>query len=135
MGAFKYIRENEKSIYRDKDRQRELVYALARSSSIERPDGPTKLAKARSIGYKAKRGYIVVRVRVNKGSFRRVRPVHARRPSKTGIYYNLSISKKKIAENRAAKRYPNMDILGSYFLGDNGKYQWYEVVMHDRLAK
>ena len=129
MGSFKYIRENERKIYED----RGFLLKIQGESITVRVDRPTKLTKAKSLGYKAKQGYIIVRTRVAKGSYRRPRPTHARRPSKTGLYFNLDISKKKIAEFRASRVYKNMQVLGSYLVAKNGQYDWFEIVMKDPI--
>ncbi len=135
MGSFKYIRDNERLMFKDKAAKRALLLNAEKGSILERVERPTRLTRAKMLGFKAKEGYIIVRARVAKGSFRRPRPVHARRPSKTGLYFNLAVSKQKIAENRAQKTYKNMDVLGSYFLVENGQYKWFEVVMHDWAIK
>ena len=131
MGSFKYIHNNEKIMLKDKKRKRELLLEMQNTPMIVRIDRPTKLARAKLLGYKAKQGYIVLRVRVSKGGFRRPRPVHARRPSKTGLYFNLAISKQKMAEQRAFRYYRNMEVVGSYLLVGNGKYNWFEIIMRD----
>ncbi len=133
MGSFKYIRDNERLMFKDKATKRALLLSAEKGSILERVERPTRLTRAKMLGYKAKPGYVIVRVRVAKGGFRRPRPVHARRPSKTGLYFNLAVSKQKIAEARAQKTYKNMDVSGSYFLVENGQYKWFEVVLHDRV--
>jgi len=40
-------------------------------------------------------------------------------------------SLRKIAEARAAKKFPNLKVLNSYWLWKDGKYQWFEVIMVD----
>jgi large subunit ribosomal protein L15e len=131
MGAFKYIRKNERNSNRDAERKKEILTEVRSRPLISRMPSPSKIARAHSLGYKAKQGYITVLARVGKGSFRRPRPVHARRPSKAGIYYNLSVSKQKIAEDRVLKRYPNMKLLGSYLLTEDGKDKWFEVLLKE----
>ncbi len=133
MGAYKYIIKNERNVYRDKNRKKELLISLSDSPIIERIKRPTRLAKAKSLGYSTKKGIIVVRVRVGKGLFRRERPVHARRPSKTGLYFGYKKDKLKIAAERALKRYKNMEFLGGYPLVDNGKYKWFELILRQKL--
>ncbi len=132
MGSFKYIQESERKLFKDKAAKRELLLTAEREPIAIRLGHPTRLTRAKMLGYRAKQGYIVVRIRVAKGSFRRPRPVHARRPSKTGIYFNLAISKRKMAENRARRVFKNMDVLGSYFITENGQYKWFEVVMREK---
>ncbi len=132
MGASKYIHANEIAIYKNEDRKKELLKEVRNKPIIFRVEKPTKLTRAKALGYHAKQGYIIVRVKVNKGDFRRPRPNHARRPSKSGIYYKLAVSKEDIAKNRAAKVYRNMNVLGAYFLIEDGKSKWFEVILLDK---
>jgi large subunit ribosomal protein L15e len=37
----------------------------------------------------------------------------------------------RIAEERAAKRFPNLEVLNSYWVGQDGKAKWYEVILVD----
>jgi len=100
--------------------------------TIVRVERPTRINRARAIGYKAKQGYVVVRVRVRKGGLNRPRPRSGRRPKRMGVYgYSPAKSAQLIAEERAAKKYPNLVVLGSYWVGEDGVYKWYEVVMVD----
>jgi large subunit ribosomal protein L15e len=131
MGSFRYIQDNERKLFKDKTLKRELLLTAEKEPILLRLGHPTRLTRAKMLGYRAKQGYIIVRVRVAKGGFRRPRPVHARRPSKTGLYFNLAISKKRTAEVRARKKFKNMDVLGSYFIVENGQYKWFEVIMRD----
>ncbi len=133
MGAFKYIRQNERLINKSKERKAEIIQQVTKEPILVRVDRPTKIARARMLGYKSKNGFVVVRVRVSKGSFRRPRINHARKPSKTGMYLNLSKSKRIIAEERASRVYRNMSLVGSYFLTENGQYKWFEVLMKDPI--
>ena len=129
MGSYKYIHANEIALYKNDERKKEILQEVRNQPILQRIERPTKPAKAKTIGYKAKQGYIVVRVRVSKGDFRRPRANHARRPSKSGLYYKLSVSKEDIARNRALKAYKNMEVIGSYFLIEDGKNKWFEIVM------
>lgn len=71
---------------------------------------PTRINKARQYGYKAKQGIIVVRVRLRRGPFNRRRPNSGRRPKRMGVYgITTSKSLQLIAEERAARKHPNME--------------------------
>ena len=37
-------------------------------------------------------------------------------------------SLQRIAEERAARKYPNMEVLNSYWVAEDGKRKWYEVI-------
>lgn len=103
-----------------------------REGSFVRVDRPTRLDRARALGYRAKQGIVVVRARVRKGGLRKHRIRKGRRPKRKGI---LKITMKKniqrIAEERTSKRYPNLEVLASYWVGEDGKHKWYEVIMVD----
>ena len=111
---------------------RERMMQWRKQPSIVRIPKPTRLDRARALGYKAKQGIIVVRVRVRKGGLNRPRPRSGRRPKRMGVYgYAPAKSTQLIAEERAARKYPNMEVLGSYWVGDDGKYVYYEVILVD----
>ena len=103
-----------------------------RQPSIVRVEKPTRLDRARALGYKAKQGFVVVRVRVRKGGLRKPRPDSGRRPKRMGVYgYTTWKSLRLIAEERAARKYPNLEVLNSYYVGEDGRYKWYEVILVD----
>ncbi len=97
---------------------------------------PTRIDRARSLGYKAKRGGIfVVRSRVRRGGLNRPKIMGGRRPRR--MAYNKLTPKKSlqwIAEERAADKYPNCEVLNSYYVGEDGKYKYYEVIMVDPVC-
>jgi large subunit ribosomal protein L15e len=37
----------------------------------------------------------------------------------------------RIAEERTAKRYPNLEVLNSYWVGEDGRQKYYEVILVD----
>ncbi|HJJ82249.1 MAG TPA: 50S ribosomal protein L15e, partial [Methanocorpusculum sp.] len=41
---------------------------------------------------------------------------------------------KSIAEERAQNRYPNMEVLNSYWVGQDGKAKYFEVILVDRAS-
>ncbi|MCL5788394.1 MAG: 50S ribosomal protein L15 [Candidatus Marsarchaeota archaeon] len=93
---------------------------------------PTRIERARALGYKKKPGFVVVRVRVRKGHPFKVRPRAGRRPKRMGIRkITYAISDRLIAENRALKRYRNLRLMGSYLAGEDGQQKWFEVVMRE----
>ena len=132
MGSYKYIHANEIALYKNDERKRDVLKEVRDQPIVNRIERPTKLTRARAVGYHAKQGYIVVRVRVGKGDFRRERQNHARRPSKSGIYYKLAVSKEGIARNRALRVFRNLEVVGSYFLVEDGKNKWFEVILVDK---
>lgn len=103
-----------------------------RGKSIQRIEKPSRLDRARALGYKAKRGYVIVRVRVSKGGLRKIPPRMGRRQKRMGVSkIKRQLSLKKIAEMRAKRKFKNLEVLGSYYIGEDGRFKWFEVVMYD----
>lgn len=100
--------------------------------ATQRIEAPSRLDRAHQLGYRAKQGYIVVRQRVTRGARHKPRPVRGRKPKKQGTSkITPAKSRKWIAEERAARNYPNLAVLGSYYAAEDGKYFWYEVILVD----
>lgn len=95
---------------------------------------PTRLDRARSLGYKAKQGIIVVRQRVPKGAHYRPQLFRkgGRRPKHNRQLMILDKSYQLIAEQRANIKYINMEVLNSYWVAEDGKHKWFEVILVDR---
>jgi large subunit ribosomal protein L15e len=106
-----------------------------REPTVCRIERPTRLDRARALGYKAKQGIIVVRVRVRRGGLRKPRPNKGRKASKMGMAkITMKKSLKRIAEERAAKHYPNMEVLNSYLVAKDGKHKYFEVILLDPVG-
>ncbi|MFC1685893.1 50S ribosomal protein L15e [Nanoarchaeota archaeon] len=102
-----------------------------RECVVERIDKPTRLDRARALGYKAKPGFVVVRVRLMRGG-RRHPVINAGRRSKRNTNKKvLMISYKGVAERRANAKYPNLEVLNSYWVGQEGINYFFEVIMVD----
>ena len=111
-----------------------------RQNSLVRVERPSRIQKARQLGYKAKQGIVVIRMRVGRGNMRKKRPVAGRRPKHLGVLrIKPALSMQKVAERRVLERHPNMKLLGSYYLYQDGLYLWYEVILadpsHPRILK
>ena len=100
--------------------------------AVERVERPTRLDKARSQGYKAKQGVVVARVAVRKGTARKQRFKAGRRSKRQGVNkITRRKSIQRIAEERASRTYPNLRVLNSYWVGEDGSRKWHEVIMLD----
>jgi len=111
-----------------------------RQNALVRVERPSRIQRARRLGYKAKQGIVVVRMRVGKGNMRKKRPVAGRRPKHLGVLrIKPALSMQNVAERRVLERFPNMKLLGSYYLYQDGLYLWYEVILadpsHPRIVK
>ena len=103
-----------------------------RQPTILRIERPTRLDRARKLGYKAKQGFVMARVRVRRGSLRRPRPRAGRRPKRMGVAkLKPAKSLRLIAEERAARKFPNLEVLNSYWVWEDGRFKWFEVIMVD----
>jgi large subunit ribosomal protein L15e len=115
-----------------KEIMRERVILWRKQPSVVRIDKPTRVDRARSLGYKAKRGFVVVRARVRRGGRRKLRPVLGRRQKRMGVTkFTPAKSIQLMAEERAARKYPNLEVLNSYWVWQDGRYKWFEVIMVD----
>ncbi|MER3408186.1 MAG: 50S ribosomal protein L15e [Nitrososphaera sp.] len=114
------------------DELKSKAIAWRAEPTINRIERPSRLDRARRLGYKAKQGITVVRIRVGRGGMRKQRPVAGRRPKHIGVVHiKQGISMRKVAERRVNEKYPNMEVLGSYYVHKDGMYYWYEVIMAD----
>jgi len=138
---YKYVNESWQKIWKEKPESiRERAIAWRKEPAIVRVEKPSRIDKARRLGYKAKQGFVVVRVRVGRGGMRKIRPEAGRRPKHLGtVKMKANVSSREVAERRASERYPNLKVLNSYFLYKDGKYAWYEVILvdlnHPAIAK
>ncbi len=99
--------------------------------AFTRVDKPLRLDKARALGYKAKKGFVVVRAKIMRGGHRRHRPNKKRRSKRLHGRKNLSMNYKEIAEQRVARKFPNLEVLNSYFVGKDGMHYFFEVILVD----
>jgi len=119
---------------------RERAIKWRKENAVTRIEKPSRIQRARRLGYKAKQGIIVVRMRVGTGGMRRKRPRSGRRPKHLGVTrIKADVSMKAVADRRVLERYPNMKLLGSYYLYKDGMHYWFEVILadpsHPRVSK
>ncbi len=98
---------------------------------VTKAETPTRIDRARSLGYRAKQGYVVARVRVGRGGRKTPDISGGRRPRRAGRFFTLNKSKQQVAEEKASVKYRNMEVLNSYWVGEDGKNIWYEVILAD----
>ena len=107
---------------------------LRKGPTMERIEKPSRLDRARMLGYKAKEGVVVVRIRVSRSGMRRKRPTSGRRPKHMGVLRMKSDEPVQgVAERRVREKYRNLKLLGSYIFWQDGKHSWYECVLIDPL--
>ncbi len=98
---------------------------------VVRAEGPTRLDRARELGYKAKLGYVIARVRVKKGGRRRRKPGKGRDPGHAGLVHFTPKGLQWIAEEKAQRKFTNLNVINSYWVGSDSVDDWYEVIMID----
>ena len=134
MGMHKYItqtwNDREKTEFERYLRYRAIKWR--REPTVHRIEQPTRIDRARALGYKAKQGYVVVRVRIRKGGARKPRPRSGRRQRALGVnLFTRAMNLKNIAELRAKKKYPNLRVLNSYYVWEDGMHHWFETILRD----
>jgi len=124
MGIYKYIRnvwknptENLGDIWQNR------LILWRKQPSLLRIARPTRLDRARSLGYRAKPGVLVVRIRLGRGGHR---------VPDANTLFPVGKSYQWIAEERANRKYPNCEVLNSYEVARDGLHFWYEIIMVDR---
>lgn len=136
MGAYKYLEELWKKKQSDVLRflLRVRAWEYRQLPVIHRLSHPSRPDKARRLGYKAKQGYVAVRVAVRRGG--------RKRPNGKGIVYgkpkhhgiNQLKSKRNlrsVAEERAGSRFTNMRVLNSYWVNQDATYKYFEIILVD----
>merc|ERR1712100_997867 len=109
-------------------------WQLRHLAAIHRASRPTRPDKARRLGYKAKQGVCIYRVRVRRGG--------RKKPYENGINYgkptNAGIKQIKWrrnlrskAEERVGRKCGNLRVLNSYWVAQDSTYKFYEVIMVD----
>lgn len=129
-GLSHYLKEAWRKI--DRETQQGRLIAWRAGNAIEKVEKPLRLDRARALGYKAKKGFVVVRVRLNRGGRKRTRVgVKGRKTRKQTNRKTLKMNYQQVAEIRAARKYLNLEVLNSYNIGKDGKHYYYEVILVD----
>lgn len=132
MGYLKYVREAWKRPKENKELWKQRLIQWRREPVTLRLEHPTRPDRARSLGFKAKQGFLVVRQRVLRGGHQRPRERGGRRSKHARFRMVLSKSYQRIAEERTAKAYHNCEVLNSYWVAKDGKNYWFEVILVDK---
>lgn len=129
MGVYKYLQKlwNKPN----KEDQKARLMEWRREPVTVRVAKPTRLDRARSLGYKAKQGIFVVRQAVPRGAHQRPDIKGGRRPKTQRAKLALRKNYQLIAEERAAKKFSNCEVLNSYWVGQDGQTIWYEIILVD----
>ena len=133
MGMYQHVRELWKKPKENLgDIWKQRILEWRKEETTVRIKRPTRLDKARSLGYKAKQGFVIVRQRVNRGGRQREKIRKGRRSKHFGRKKIVKKSYQWVAEERAVKKYPNCEVLNSYYVGEDGQHYWYEIILVDK---
>jgi large subunit ribosomal protein L15e len=128
-GLYHYLRNTWKKP--DKKIQRERMVTWRKDGVFTKVDKPLRLDRARSLGYKAKKGFVIIRIKLKRGGHKRPRPNKGRRSKRLHARKNLKMNYRWIAEQRVARKYPSLEVLNSYNIGKDGMNYFYEVICVD----
>lgn len=132
MGLYQHLKETFEAQYKTRSPEyKARLMEWNKVPHITRVEKPTNLARARELGYKAKTGFVIARVRVRKGRRKRKQPQNGRKPSKSGHFFSRAKSLQWIAEEKATKSFPNLEVLNSYWIGETGDTKYFEIIMVD----
>ncbi|CAN7056393.1 unnamed protein product [Brassica oleracea var. botrytis] len=136
MGAYKYVSELWRKKQSDVMRfvQRVRCWEYRQQPSIVRLVRPTRPDKARRLGYKAKQGFVVYRVRVRRGGRKRPVPkgIVYGKPTNQGVtQLKFQRSKRSVAEERAGRKLGGLRVVNSYWLNEDSTYKYYEIILVD----
>ncbi|EEQ29622.1 60S ribosomal protein L15 [Microsporum canis CBS 113480] len=113
-------------------------FALRQLNVIHRASRPSRPDKARRLGYKAKQGYVIYRIRVRRGGRKRTARKGATygKPTNQGVnQLKYQRSLKSTAEERVGKRCANLRVLNSYWINQDSTYKYYEIILVDPQHK
>merc|ERR1712036_70281 len=131
MGAYAYLAELSNRKQSDVARflSRVRCWNYRQLNVIHRATRPSRLDKARRLGYKAKQGFVVYRVRVRRGNRKRPVPKGATygKPTNQGVnQLKYQRSLKSTAEERVGRRCANLRVLNSYWINQDSTYKYFE---------
>jgi len=131
-GLYYYLKQAWKKP--DTETLRKRMIEWRAGENIVRVEKPLRLDKARALGYKAKKGFVVVRIRIGRGGHKRPRPAKGRRSKRMHTVKTLKMNYREIAEQKVARKYPNCEVLNSYWIGKDGVSYFFEVILVDKTA-
>ena len=140
MGAYKYLEELWRKKQSDVMRfiSRVRTWEFRQLPALVRASRPTRPDKARKLGYKAKQGMLVYRVRIKRGSRKKMclKGIVYGKPGHAGVKKQKATRNlKSIAEERVGRKLGELRVLNSYWVCNDAAHNWYEVIMVDPYHK
>jgi len=136
MGAYKYLEELWKKKQSDALRflLRVRCWEYRQLPSLTRVNHPSRPDKARRLGFKAKQGFVVYRVRVRRGGRKRQvsKGIVYGKPKTQGVnQLKNQRSLRAIAEEKIGRACGGLRVLNSYWINQDSTYKYFEVVLVD----
>lgn len=136
LGAYKYVNELWKK------KQSDLMRFLLRIRAWEYRNGdglvrrprPSRPQRAHQLGYKSKEGFFIYRARVTRGGRKKPlrKGINFGKPTNAGIRVTNRRNLQVMAEARAGRKLGSgIRILNSYWVGQDAKYKYYEIICVD----
>ena len=136
MGAYKYLQELWRKKQSDTIRfvMRVRCWEYRQLAVIHKVTRPSRLDKARALGFKQKQGYVIYRCRIRRGG--RKRAVHKGcvhgKPVHQGIRkLKKARSHRSVAEEKVGRHCSNLRLLNSYWVGQDAAQKFFEVICVD----
>lgn len=118
---------------------RQRCWQYRQLNAIHRATRPTRPEKARRLGYRAKQGFVIYRIRVRRGCRKKqvAKGAVFGKPKNEGVnQLKPKRNHQAIAETRVGRRVAQaLRILGSYWIGQDSTYKFYEVICVDPFHK
>jgi large subunit ribosomal protein L15e len=133
MGYLTYVKKAWNNKDEHKGLWKERLIAWRKEPATVRIDHPTRIDRARALGFKAKVGYIIIRERIKRGGRKHADIKGGRRTAASGQRLTLHSNLQQIAELRAVKAHPGLEVLNSYYVAKDGIYAWYEIILVNRF--
>jgi len=136
MGCYQYVQELHRKKQSDVMRflLRVRVWEYRQLNVVHRASRPSRPDKARRLGYKAKQGYVIYRIRVRRGGRKRpvIKGATYGKPTNQGVnQLKYQRSLQATAEERVGRRCANLRVLNSYWVNSDSVYKYFEVILVD----
>jgi len=134
-GFYHYLRQAWRNPTKESiEKIRKESIAWREGERITKLERPTRLDRAHALGYKAKKGFVVFRVVIERGGRQKARPTTKRRSKRFNVKKILKLNYQQVAEIRVQKNHQNLEVLNSYKLGKDGQFYYFEVICVDTNA-
>jgi large subunit ribosomal protein L15e len=136
MGAYKYLTELWKKKQSDVMRflLRLRAWEFRQLPTIHRATQSSRPDKAHRLGYKAKQGYVIYRVKVKRGDRKKLvsKGINYGKPACAGINMQKSTRNlQTLAETRVGRKCGALRVLNSYWVAQDSSHKWFEVILVD----